>query len=326
MQRTTNLDLVEKFTETMARFTNSSLASAIASVAGDAFVRGQSIGDGGTDPGTDPTTSANPRGIFTTPNLSGPLLSLESGYAVADQLPETADHEIRVYFAPGSNTAIADGDSITTSSWSASEIDAALSAFEQFEAVANLEFIQVSNIENADFVMIETRLPGTLLGYFSVGDSSITVGSDSVTVNGYGVFSNAPGTGWTSDGLQPGGYGYLTLVHEIGHGLGLAHPHDILFDDTVMDGVSNSGDTGDFGLNQGVYTAMTYNDGWPDGSGVAQLGRDYGFVGGLMALDIAVIQNTYGANTTTGAGDTTYVIPNANTRGTFYSSIWDTSM
>src|SRR6056297_1420631 len=33
------------------------------------------------------------------------------------------------------------------------------------------------------------------------------------------------GPGWTVSGLQPGGLGFGTVVHEIGHGLGLAHPH-----------------------------------------------------------------------------------------------------
>lgn len=39
-------------------------------------------------------------------------------------------------------------------------------------------------------------------------------------------YYNWQSSGWTSGGLQIGGYGYYTLLHEIGHGLGLAHPHD----------------------------------------------------------------------------------------------------
>ena len=32
--------------------------------------------------------------------------------------------------------------------------------------------------------------------------------------------------GGVPDGLSPGGYDYITWLHELGHDLGLAHPHD----------------------------------------------------------------------------------------------------
>ena len=42
---------------------------------------------------------------------------------------------------------------------------------------------------------------------------------------GYAVF-NQEGYGWTANGLKPGGYGYVTVLHEIGHLFGLDHPWD----------------------------------------------------------------------------------------------------
>jgi len=122
-----------------------------------------------------------------------------------------------------------------------------------------------------------------------------------------------------------GGYGYLTILHEIGHGMGLAHPHDDGGSSTVMTGVTSAfGDTGSNGLNQGVYTVMTYNDGWFDGPDGSSNNTDYGFAGSLMALDIAVLQDTYGANTNTASGDDTYTLSDTNASGTFFTSIWDT--
>src|SRR5215212_489299 len=42
---------------------------------------------------------------------------------------------------------------------------------------------------------------------------------------GYAVF-NQEGYGWTASALKPGGYGYVTILHEIGHLFGLDHPWD----------------------------------------------------------------------------------------------------
>jgi serralysin len=77
-------------------------------------------------------------------------------------------------------------------------------------------------------------------------------------------------------------------------------------------------------LNQGIYTVMSYNDGYasvqnPVGRGI----RDYGYAAGPMAFDIAALQFAYGANMTTRTGDTTYVMPDANKRGTAWTCIWD---
>ena len=50
---------------------------------------------------------------------------------------------------------------------------------------------------------------------------------------------------------------------EFGHGLGMAHPHDNGGSSEVMQRVTSEfGSYGLYGLNQGVYTTMSYNDGW----------------------------------------------------------------
>ena len=43
-----------------------------------------------------------------------------------------------------------------------------------------------------------------------------------------------------------------------------------------------------------------------------------------MALDIAVLQELYGANTTHASGNNTYVMPRSNVSGTAWEAIWDT--
>jgi serralysin len=166
---------------------------------------------------------------------------------------------------------------------------------------------------------------------------------------------------WNAQMLQKGGFSFVTLIHEFGHGMGLAHPHDTGGGSSVMQGVVTNGVPGDdggagaFDLNQGVYTMMSYNDGWeksPYGSAETN-NEGYGWLGSLMALDIAVIQDKYGVNEDWATGNDTYVLKDVNEWGvyidaatgqpaehdpsdaatsrdgyyqgqsTFYSSIWD---
>ena len=165
---------------------------------------------------------------------------------------------------------------------------------------------------------------------------------------------------WTAQMLQPGGFSFYTLIHEFGHGMGLAHPHDTGGGSSVMPGVNplvpgDDGGKGTYGLNQGVYTMMSYNDGWEDSPyGLAETNNEgYGWLGSLMALDIAAIQDKYGVNEEWATGNDTYVLKDVNQWGvyvdaetgqqaehgpddaattrdgyyqgqsTFYSSIWD---
>jgi serralysin len=80
---------------------------------------------------------------------------------------------------------------------------------------------------------------------------------------------------------------------------------------------------GDNELNQGVWTTMSYNNGYKE-TPVLILGS-YGYQASPMAFDIAAIQYLYGANYSFHNGPDTYVLPSSNTSGTSYTSIWDTA-
>jgi hypothetical protein len=132
---------------------------------------------------------------------------------------------------------------------------------------------------------------------------------------------------WTAQMLQPGGFSFYTLIHEFGHGMGLAHPHDDGGGSSVMPGVNalvpgDDGGKGTYGLNQGVYTMMSYNDGWEDSPyGLAETNNEgYGWLGSLLALDIAVIQDKYGVNEEWATGNDTYVLKDANQWGVYVDS------
>ncbi|WP_377504512.1 pre-peptidase C-terminal domain-containing protein [Octadecabacter sp. R77987] len=223
---------------------------------------------------------------------------------------------ISYYFAP---TGVA-FDGITSQGFNAYEITQFEAAFDMIAAVTGLTFSESGTAAGTDFQLVASNNAdiGGFLGYFNPPGE----------VNeGVGVF-NIDAWDRTSGGsTDPGGFDFVTIVHEVLHGLGMAHPHDGGGTSDIFNGVSGPfGDYGDFDLNQGIFTTMSYNTGFFTGTAGSSgdTGNDWGYEAGPMALDIAVLQALYGANTTTAAGNDTYVLPDANVAGTFWTSIWDT--
>ena len=223
-----------------------------------------------------------------------------------------------------------DGDgSFTSKAWSSAEKTAVRAAFAEFGRVANVRFNLVSSIAEADFAMLKNdNEPGSgmdddTLGYWWIGGTELDYGAATYDLEGVGVFNSAQ-VSW-NESLEPGGYGYITLVHELGHGLGLKHPFsDGAPGSFLMQGVHDEDDLGDFDLNQGIYTTMSYSDGWVTQPGIGASDNDaYGWQSGLMTLDIAMLQKLYG-QVASEAGNTTYTLPSADRTGTSFQAIWDT--
>lgn len=193
-------------------------------------------------------------------------------------------------------------------------------AFAVYSTFLDLHFIEVDQSAQADYNLLTYASASSTLGMMFPPGVTEHAGFGYFNYAGSGWDWTAPGTG----GLEQGGFGFVTIIHELGHGLGLAHPHDEGGSSTVFPGVSGAfNDYGDFALNQGVYTTMSYNAGWrtnPDGLPPSV---NFGYQGTPMALDIAVLQEKYGANTAYNTGDDTYYLPTTNGTGTFYSCIWD---
>ncbi len=227
-----------------------------------------------------------------------------------------ADSAVRVYFGKvGENF----DDMITGEGFTAYERAQFIKAFEQIEAVANVTFEVVNNPNSADFrlVLDTNELGDTYLGYFFPPGTSY--------VSGVGVFNGDYFDRFGGGNLELGGLGASTVLHELLHGLGVMHPHDTGGDTTIMAGVTAGfGSYGLGGLNQGIFTTMSYNYGYQTGRGTAPISDQYGHQSGPMALDIAALQLMYGAAENAG-GNTTYQLPDQNVSGTGWHAIWDTS-
>ena len=223
------------------------------------------------------------------------------------------------------------------------EKDAFRTALDEYEKVTDNVYIEVGTREEADFKFI------TYNGTPGVGASLLGRMSPPNEANEGQAEFNAGDVRWTEEGLQQGGFYFPTLLHELGHGHGMAHPHDNGGRSSIMRGAGPSedpvegaigGQYGDFGLSQQVFTIMSYNDGWSEGDGGAGMrpigqggprsggitGTEvdhYGWVGTLSALDIAVLQDKYGVNEEYATGNDVYTIKDENGPGNFYSCIWD---
>ncbi|MHC0053791.1 M10 family metallopeptidase [Actibacterium sp. D379-3] len=226
------------------------------------------------------------------------------------------DMVIEYYFVPGTGSY---GGLFPRLEWTAYEKQQVAVAFDTYEAIIDVEFVETTNAADAEFSLNKVNAFGLFLGVMNPpGEAS---------PGSAGFNAGVGAVGWdATGGLEQGGYGFITLIHEFGHGLGLAHPHDDGGGSSILPGVSGADDTGTGDLNQGIYTTMSYVDGWatnPNGALSPSDTVDYGYQGTPMAIDIAQLQEKYGANDEYHTGDDVYYLPDANEAGTFYSCIWD---
>jgi serralysin len=111
-----------------------------------------------------------------------------------------------------------------------------------------------------------------------------------------------PAVNWTNKWFTPGGYGNTTLIHELGHSLGLSHPGSYNGSAaTTYDGMA------EYAQDSMQYSIMSY---W-SGSNTRALTVNWSllfnnYAQTPMIHDILTIQSKYGKDLTTRNTDTTY--------------------
>ncbi|WP_303645121.1 M10 family metallopeptidase C-terminal domain-containing protein [Rubellimicrobium arenae] len=146
--------------------------------------------------------------------------------------------------------------------------------------------------------------------------------------------ANTSPTGWSQDGVAKGGFGYWTIIHELGHALGLMHPFpegspaptnrplaatDVA-EDSLLTMMSYS--TGGLNPTTGWYD-LTRDQTYVRDTATGATLLGHGYLGGPSVIDIAALQVLYGANRTIAGGNDTYRLTDGGT-DEFWQTLWDT--
>lgn len=215
----------------------------------------------------------------------------------------------------GDNFAGDPADWTGEADWSTAQKASVRTALDDIEEIIDVTFVEATSwtgLSDADFTLIQNNNSGSL-GTAGTYYSSSKAWSD-VRIN------HTISDRWVL-GSENGGQGYETLVHEIGHALGLGHTHDTGFGSTILDGQTDPFDAGPYGLNDPINSIMAYRDGWAE---VGTSEKAYGNRGNFGAWDVKALQNRYGERD--GANDTNskYKLPAADGAGAYFTTIWDT--
>ena len=191
--------------------------------------------------------------------------------------------------------------------------------FNNISSYANIHFTYVGYFGNPTSAYASgsdiTIWPDSVFISYLAGDSTWAIGIFPNTYYDSLLYQGASGDAvlnLNSDAnylpsYAPGSAGYFLALHEIGHTLGLKHPHD-----DGGTGHPTLRDLGASNLNIDWFTVMSYEDDY-----------DWNQIlwdpATLMPLDVLGLQYLYGPNLQTNASNSTYSLP----INYLYQTIWD---
>ncbi|MBX3616361.1 M10 family metallopeptidase [Nitrosomonas sp.] len=248
------------------------------------------------------TTNRNPSGINSIDALLNGSLWLSS--TISFSFPTSNSTSLWSTYSNGYGPVSGDGEPwrSTFSPLSSTDQSNFIHALQQWANVIKLNFTQVG------------ESPG------NVGDirAAYTVEADSLVLAWTYLPSGSPlgGDIWINtkgelnkEEWNPGSLSFETILHELGHALGLKHPF------TDPDNPSEATLPPD--LDNTIHTVMSYTYANLDGDE----GNGFSFHPTTpMVLDIAAIQYLYGPNNNYHTGNDTYVYDDAHT---YHETIWD---
>jgi serralysin len=287
--------------------------------------------DGGSDPFLEPrldasadpyagTTAANGKPIWTVDHITQYLNRTHAGWNGLPGQPAQSDADqttINFGFHTSQASLQANGyvfafngglyglaEYFNFTPFSDAQKAAARVAMGLWDDVISVKFAE-TNVNSADIAFGDLTSAPTTQAYSYLPLSLL---SGNPTVNAQ--IQDIAGDVWVSLSqssnlaLGFGGYGLTTLIHEIGHSLGLSHPGAY----NASPGVSITYPVNaEYYQDSRQYTVMSYFNAEFTGGGHIDWGRlNWVYAQTPLVHDIAAMQAIYGADPTTRAGDTVY--------------------
>ncbi|WP_172808151.1 M10 family metallopeptidase [Croceicoccus mobilis] len=193
------------------------------------------------------------------------------------------------------------------SAFSAEQMEAARASIDLWDDLLDVTFVEKNGL-GADIQFANSWDPAQAYAYYPSEQGGYKYLGD--------VFVADPKTYYADDGsvlfrgnysngdLSLGGYGATTIVHELGHSLGLSHPGNYNYDPDLPLSYENYAE---YAQDSEQYTIMSYWDAAQTGARIVNWGTFF-FNNPQTPLmhDIYVAQEKYGADPTTRTDDTTY--------------------
>ncbi len=202
----------------------------------------------------------------------------------------------------------------------AQQQDAVRAGLEQYSDICLLTFTELPSNQIADVRLALSDDPNTSYASFPRRDGADGDAADQFKSGDVFFGNTRSDTSW-----QKGDYGFYTVIHELGHALGLSHPHN-------ADGFGKMPERTDFMDN----TVMSYRSFKGADPAAGLQNADGSHVQSLMPIDILAIQYLYGLNTSTRSAGTIYswdpttgeksidgVAQGAPVANRVYETIWD---
>lgn len=204
--------------------------------------------------------------------------------------------------------------------FSTAQQDAAREVLEVYSSLIRMDFVETDSLDEITFGMDAQGSGSSGYAYYPAFGYSFrddTILSVTALEEAGDVWINSE-SDWTEADFELGGQGYGTLVHELGHALGLKHPFESQPGGFVLSPE----------LDNQAYTVMSYTT-HPHGlfrtvteTAPKQYQSTYTYIDPEtpMLLDIVALQHLYGANLNTNTGDDVYTF---DTERPFIKTLWD---